>query len=134
MNITRDVILDLLPLYLADEVSEDTRTLVEQYLANDPALAKLAEQSHMQQWNEVPVPLKKEDEMKSFEKTKQLLTQQRVLMGFAIFSTLMLVAVRGGEDGIRWLWRDLPEVGWLVLFVSLVFWAAYFNVTSALNK
>jgi len=31
--------------------------------------------------------------MKSFEKTKQLLTQQRVLMGFAIFSTLMLVAV-----------------------------------------
>ena len=134
MNITRDVILDLLPLYLADEASEDTRTLVEQYLANDPALAKLAEQSHMQQWNEVPVPLKKEDEMKSFEKTKQLLTQQRVLMGFAIFSTLMLVAVRGGEDGIRWLWRDLPEVGWLVLFVSFVFWVAYFNVTSALNK
>ena len=134
MNITRDVILDLLPLYLVDEASEDTRTLVEQYLANDPALAKLAEQSHMQQWNEVPVPLKKEDEMKSFEKTKQLLTQQRVLMGFAIFSTLMLVAVRGGEDGIRWLWRDLPEVGWLVLFVSFVFWVAYFNITSALNK
>ena len=134
MNITRDVILDLLPLYLADEVSEDTRTLVEQYLANDPALTKLVEQSDIQPWYEVPVPLKKENEMKSFEKTKQLLTQQRVLMGFAIFSTLMLVAVRGGEDGIRWLWRDLPEVGWLVLFVSLVFWAAYFNVTSALNK
>ena len=134
MNITRDVILDLLPLYLADEASEDTRTLVEQYLANDPALTKLVEQSDIQPWYEVPVPLKKENEMKSFEKTKQLLTQQRVLMGFAIFSTLMLVAVRGGEDGIRWLWRDLPEVGWLVLFVSLVFWAAYFNVTSALNK
>ena len=134
MNITRDVILDLLPLYLADEASEDTRTLVEQYLANDPALTKLVEQSDIQPWYEVPVPLKKENEMKSFEKTKQLLTQQRVLMGFAIFSTLMLVAVRGGEDGIRWLWRDLPEVGWLVLFVSFVFWVAYFNVTSALNK
>lgn len=134
MNITRDVILDLLPLYLADEVSKDTRSLVEQFLANDPALAKLVEQSNIQQWHEAPVPLKKEDEMKSFEKTKQLLTQQRVLMGFAIFSTLMLVAVRGGEDGIRWLWIDLPQVGWLILFVSLVFWAAYFGVTSMLNK
>ena len=134
MNITRDVILDLLPLYLADEVSDDTRTLVEQFLANDPALAKLVEQSNIQQWDDVPVPLNKENEMKTFEKTKQLLAQQRVLMGFAIFSTLMIVAVRGGEAGIHWLWRDLPQVGWLLIFVSVVFWAAYFNVTAALNK
>lgn len=134
MNITRDVILDLLPLYLADEVSDDTRTLVEQFLANDPALAKLVEQSNIQQWDDVPVPLNKENEMKTFEKTKQLLAQQRVLMGFAIFSTLMIVAVRGGEAGIHWLWRDLPQVGWLLIFVSVVFWGAYFNVTAALNK
>lgn len=134
MKITRDVIIDLLPLYLADEVSEDTRTLVEQFLANDPALAKLVEQSNIQQWDDVPVPLNKENEMKSFEKTKQLLAQQRVLMGFAIFSTLMIVAVRGGEAGIHWLWRDLPQVGWLLMFVSVVFWAAYFNVTAALKK
>ncbi|MBK7896899.1 MAG: hypothetical protein IPJ90_18850 [Anaerolineaceae bacterium] len=134
MKITRDVIIDLLPLYLADEVSEDTRTLVEQFLANDPALAKLVEQSNIQQWDDVPVPLNKENEMKSFEKTKQLLVQQRVLMGFAIFSTLMIVAVRGGEAGIRWLWHDLPQVGWLLMFVSVVFWAAYFNITAALKK
>ena len=134
MKITRDVILDLLPLYLADEVSDDTRSLVEQYLTDDPALAKLAEQSSFQQWGDVPVPLNKEHEMKSFEKTKQLLIQQRMLMGFAIFSTLMIVAVRGGEDGIRWLWSELPQVGWLLMFVSVVFWAAYFNITATLNK
>ena len=134
MKVTRDVILDLLPLYLADEVSEDTRALVEQFLAHDPALAKIVEQSNFQPWDDVPVPLNKENEMKTFEKTRQLLVQQRVLMGFAIFSTLMIVAVRGGEEGIRWLWRDLPQVGWLLMFVSVVFWAAYFNVTAALKK
>ena len=135
MKITRDVIVDLLPLYLANEASDDTRSLVEAYLADDPALTKLVEQSNQQNWEgDVPVPLDKEHEMKSFEKTRQLLIQQRVLMGFAIFSTLMIVAVRGGEEGIRWLWRDLPQVGWLLIFVSFVFWAAYFNVTSALNK
>ena len=135
MKITRDVIVDLLPLYLANEASDDTRSLVENYLTDDPALAKLVEQSNYQNWeSDVPVPLDKEHEMKSFEKTKQLLVQQRVLMGFAIFSTLMLVAVRGGEEGIRWLWSDLPQVGWLMMFVSFVFWVAYLNVTSALNK
>ncbi len=34
-NVTRDVIIDLLPLYLADEASEDTRQLVEAHLAID---------------------------------------------------------------------------------------------------
>ena len=42
MEITRDVILDLLPLYLAGEVSEDTRSLVENYLEEDPKLAAIA--------------------------------------------------------------------------------------------
>ncbi|GAH31500.1 unnamed protein product, partial [marine sediment metagenome] len=45
MKITRNVILDLLPLYLADEVSEDTRALIEKYLKTDPQLAKVAKQS-----------------------------------------------------------------------------------------
>ena len=45
MEITRNVILDLLPLYLADEVSADTRALVEKYLETDPELANIAEQS-----------------------------------------------------------------------------------------
>ena len=46
MKITRNVIIDLLPLYMADEVSADTRALVDSYLVTDPELAKIAEQSH----------------------------------------------------------------------------------------
>lgn len=135
MNVSRDVIIDLLPLYLAGEASEDSQRLVEHFLATDSALAKLVEQAKIDKWNgEIPVPLQKEDEMKSFEKTKQLLLQQRVLMGFAIFTTLMLVAIRGGADGIRWLWADSPNIAWLIMFAAFVFWTAYLNVTWALNK
>jgi hypothetical protein len=52
MEVTRDVILDLLPLYLADEASTDTQALVKHYLEHDPDLAQLA-----RQWRErLPEP------------------------------------------------------------------------------
>ena len=47
MNVTREVILDLLPLYLAGEASTETQSLVKEYLENDPDLKRLA-----QQWQE----------------------------------------------------------------------------------
>ncbi len=40
MEITRDVILDLMPLVLAGEASNDTSRLVEQYLEQHPELAR----------------------------------------------------------------------------------------------
>jgi anti-sigma factor RsiW len=39
MKITKDVIKDLLPVYLAGEASNDTRAFLEDYLRSDPALA-----------------------------------------------------------------------------------------------
>ena len=43
MNITRDVILDLLPAYFAGEVSADTRAVVEEFFAADPDFRRMAE-------------------------------------------------------------------------------------------
>ena len=45
MNITRDVITDLWPLYAASEASDDTRTLVEEFLLQDPKFARILQQS-----------------------------------------------------------------------------------------
>ena len=135
MNITRDVILDLLPLYLADEVSEDTRALVEAFLATDAKLAVLVEQAAIEKLpEEIPVPLSKEIEMKTFEKTKQLMRQQKILMGLSIFTSLMFIAFRGDSEGVRWLWADSPEVGWPLFVVTTIFWTAYLNISYQLNK
>ena len=40
MNVTREVILDLLPVYLAGEASPATRALVEEYMEQDQELAQ----------------------------------------------------------------------------------------------
>ena len=58
MEITRNIILDLMPLYLANEVSADTRALVEKYLETDSELANVAKQlSAMEKPGDIPVPL-----------------------------------------------------------------------------
>jgi len=41
MKITRDVIYDLLPAYFAGEVSTDTRTLIDEFLATDAEFARM---------------------------------------------------------------------------------------------
>lgn len=135
MNISRNVILDLLPLYLAGEASEDTRELVEQFLAGDPALTKLVEQSKQNQLeDEIPVPLNKEHEMKTFEKTKQLLFQQKLFLALAVAATLLLAAFRFDSEGAEWLWINSPAMGWVLLMVATIFWIGFLNVSYLLNQ
>ena len=98
MEITRNVILDLLPLYLADEASADTRALVENYLESDPTLAKLAERSAMiDLLKDVPIPLLKENQMEAYKEAKRMILQRTVivavLIAFAILSALSLAGL-----------------------------------------
>jgi hypothetical protein len=74
MEITRNVILDLLPLFLADEVSADTRTLVTEYLETDPELADIATQTEtMELPEDIPIPLTKEDKMEAYREAKRFI-------------------------------------------------------------
>ena len=85
MEITKNVILDLLPLYLADEVSADTRTLVENYLETDKELADLAKQSAAVELpGDIPVSLTDEDKMKTYKKTRWLLFLTIVILSILI--------------------------------------------------
>jgi len=71
-EITRDVIVDLLPLYLAGEVSEDTAALVKKHLEADPELAETAKQmAKADSLNKVPIPFGKEAAMKTYEEAKK---------------------------------------------------------------
>lgn len=93
MEVSRSVLLDLLPLYLADEVSEETRAFVEKHLESDSELAKLAEQlAAMDLTDDIPVPLAKEDGLEAYREAKRLLGQRTLiwatLIAFAVLSVL----------------------------------------------
>ena len=42
MNVTRQVVADLLPIYISGEASGDTRALVEDFFRQDPEFERIA--------------------------------------------------------------------------------------------
>jgi hypothetical protein len=46
MNVTRDVIYDLLPAYFAGDASADTQALVEEFFVTDPEFGRMARRFH----------------------------------------------------------------------------------------
>ena len=97
MEVTRDVILDLLPLYLANEVSADTRALVEHYLKTDPEIADLAEQqAAIELPEDIPIQLTKEDKMEAYKEAKRLMFLRTVILAVVIsVAVLGLLAFLG---------------------------------------
>ena len=77
MNVTREVILDLLPVYLSGEASPAKRTLVEEHMKQD---TELAERIRLQ-WAEnlakgTPSALPPDLELRSLRRTRRLLRWQ----------------------------------------------------------
>lgn len=91
MEITRDIILDLLPLYLAGELSDGSRTVVDAYLKDDPELSHQVEDLGALPANEVPVPMHKELEMEAYRKVRRLMVLRTLGLAAIIAGTLLTI-------------------------------------------
>jgi hypothetical protein len=91
-EITRNIILDLLPLYLAGEVSGDTRALVDKYLETDPVLVNVAKElAAMELSSDIPIPITEESQMKAYKQTQRFIFLRTVVIAAAIAFVLTLV-------------------------------------------
>lgn len=124
MKITREVITDLLPVYLAGEASADTQKLVDEFLQADPEFAKLiAEQNKPLAKTDIELP--KEHEMKTLENTKSLLRKRSVYLAFAIFFTLFTITIRFDEKGVQWIWAGFPMAAAVCVIIGALMWVGY---------
>ncbi|HEX8162728.1 MAG TPA: hypothetical protein VF538_12725 [Pyrinomonadaceae bacterium] len=132
MNVTREVIIDLLPAYLAGEASSDTRALVEEYLERDPEFARSVRRQSAQEFDAAALPdLPPGLELKSLRRTRRLLGWQRWLFGFAVgFTAISLTSQFSLEGGrlkdFHLLIRDFPLQFGVCAALALAFWIAYF--------
>ena len=131
MKVTRDVVRDLLPLYLAGEASPATRELVEEYLAQDPELAREARSSQESLGLPAPPAPGPDVELASLARTRNLIALQMWLFGFAIAFTAIGLALRitfheGHVSEIRLVIFDYPQELGACLLIAAACWVGYF--------
>ena len=131
MNITRDVILDLLPAYLSGDASADTRALVEEFLARDTELAEKIRAGALEGMATPPLDLPPGIEVRALRRTKRVLAWQRWLLGFAIFFTSMALSFSFEAQGWHvtnarlFLLERAPGEWAACVAGAAVCWAAY---------
>src|SRR5262245_38765619 len=125
MNITRDIITDLWPLYVAGEASTDTRGLVEEFLRQDPEFFRLLQDSREVDLLKTAVPsLPPDQEVQALNRTKRLLhgwDWSLVLLLFALqFSGFAFARIVADTS-----W-DVSPVNFIVTAaIAAGFWCAF---------
>ncbi len=117
MNITRDVISDLWPLYAAGEATADTRAVVEEFLAADRDFARTLGARFDVPAREVSLPA--DHEARALARTRDLVNGGRWLRGARLVAiTLTVLAV------VRFV-SDDAETFWVRVGVAAVAWLVY---------
>ena len=125
MNVTKEIINDLIPLYVANECSADTRALVEEHLQRNPQQAE-----ELRRIMATPVPQavpssNSLDETRSFREARRRLRRRSWLMGIAIFFSLAPFSFSWTGDRTWWFLRDAPTSAVVYAALGVGCWIIY---------
>lgn len=125
MNITKNIIADLFPLYLEKECSPETHALVEEYLQRNPQdadeLRRVASTS-------LPgrAPSAKDlDETRSLREARRVVRRRSWVLGFAIFFSLAPFSIVYTGEKTYWLLRDAPGTALVYGALAVACWIAW---------
>ncbi len=122
LNVTRDVVADLWPLYEAGEASADTRKLVDEFLAGDHAFA---ETLRVKFPVGPPAPVVAPDaKLAALKRTRDLVHGNAWLRGLRLFALVITVfAIKRILDDTSW---DVsPRVFIADAAIATIAWTAY---------
>lgn len=131
MEITRNVMQDLLPLYLAGEVCPETRALVEEFLARDATLAAEVERLKSDSLKQIlsggtSMALSKDHDVQTLERTRSTIAHRSWNLGLAIAFTVFPLSFIFSDGHVTWmLLRDVPSAAEASLVAAAGFWVGY---------
>lgn len=134
-SMTRDVVKDLLPIYLAGEASADTRRVVEEYLAGDQALAREIEAARGGEFTLPATPAPdRTAEKQALDATRQLLKHRTSTLVVAILFTLLpLTFVFEGSRITFILLRDAPVIAFTWWGTAAIMWFWHLRIRRRLR-
>lgn len=101
MNVTRDVIYDLLPGYFSGDISPDTRALVDEFLRQDPEFARMMDRVRGAYGDRRPAASASfAGDREAFERARDWLHQRSELRGYVVafglaaFLLLIFILIR----------------------------------------
>ncbi len=126
MNVTRDIVKDLLPLYVAGEGSPDTRALVESFLRGDPELTRLADALRADDIAAPRAAAPRDPGRAELFRTKALIRRRTWSLASALFFTGLPLSFVAGDEGIRFLLlRDAPAAASMSLALAAALWILF---------
>ena len=130
MNITREVVTDLLPIYFSGEASGDTRVLVEDYFRQDPDFERIARSAATPLETlraAAPIAAGPEKEKRDLESVLWGLQRRQWLFGASLYLTLVPLTFDSTHGHIVSLM--IREGLWHAAFdwsLAAVLWFLYF--------
>jgi predicted anti-sigma-YlaC factor YlaD len=113
VKVTKDIVRDLLPAYLAGEATAETCAVVEEYLAKEAELRQIAEAARTDSPPRFSAPVG--FEVQSLERTRRLLGQKNFWLAFALIFCLAAPIVKP------------LRLADLVMLIGLAGWAPFLN-------
>jgi|ERR1700675_4102507 hypothetical protein len=139
MNVSREVILDLLPVYLAGEASPATRALVDEYLQQDSELANHVRTLSVDSLATIAqAPLSSDIEVRSLRRARALIGWQKWLFGLGItFTALSFSNEFSFEAGrlreFHFLIGDYPAQFGSFAALAAICWISYYAIRRRLR-
>jgi anti-sigma factor RsiW len=133
MNITPDVIADLLPVYLAGEASPGTRALLEEYLRENPAFAKEVRE-HAERGTALlaavsPQPALADSEKATLERVRRFNRYRSYVLALSLAFTLLPFSFAFTSSGVNWVMlRDNPRQAVFLLIGAVGCWLVYYRM------
>jgi len=130
MNITQEVVTDLLPIYFSGEASRDTKSLVEEYFRDNPDFEQMARSAGIPLETlrtAQPVAASSEKEKRDLESVRCGLDRRKWLFALSLFLTLSPLSFYFTHGQVVSLVAG--DVLWETAFewsLAAIFWFLYF--------
>jgi anti-sigma factor RsiW len=133
MNISRDIVKDLIPVYVAGEASADTQALVESYLKTDAELARDVSAARGTSLG-LPATRTPSAEKQALDATRQLIkSRTSTLVVAMVFTVLPLTFAFHGREVTFFLIRDAPTIGIAWWVTAAIVWIWHLTIRRRLR-
>jgi hypothetical protein len=122
LNVTRDVVADLWPVYESGEATADTRALVDTFLASDPAFASILRTEASV--SKPQVALQPEAKLAALKRTRDLVRGNAWLRGLRLFALVMTLFAFGRIVSDT-SWDVSPRLFIIDAVAAVISWTLY---------